>query len=139
VVGGQRLAELMTKVRCATGYTQISRVLQHVLSESQQHTVRALVYVGDCCEETGEELFGLAEQLKRRTIPIFAFHEGTDSVADPIFRRLAQITDGIYASFDVGSAEQLRKLLAGAADYAAGRHKSIGDLRNVLLIGRGGK
>ena len=138
VVGGQRLAELMAKVRCATGYTQIGRVLLHVLTESREHTIRALVYVGDCCEESGEELFGLAEQLKRRKIPIFVFHEGTDSVAEPIFRRLAQITDGIYASFDTGSAEQLRKLLAGAADYAAGRYKSIGDLRNVLLIGRGG-
>ena len=34
VTGGQRLAELMTKVRCATGYTQIGRVLRHVLTES---------------------------------------------------------------------------------------------------------
>jgi hypothetical protein len=135
VVGGQRLAELMAKVRCVTGCTQIARVLQHVLTESREHTIRALVYVGDCCEEDGEELFALAEQLKRRKIPIFVFHEGTDSVAEPIFRRLAQITDGIYASFDTGSAEQLRKLLEGAADYAAGRCKSIGDLRNVLLIG----
>jgi len=138
VAGGQRLAELMTKVRCATGYTQIGRVLRHVLSESREHTIRALVYVGDCCEESGEELFALAEQLKRRKIPIFVFHEGSDSIAEPIFQRLAQITDGIYASFDTGSAEQLRKLLAGAADYAAGRYRSIGDLRNVLLIGRGG-
>jgi hypothetical protein len=79
----------------------------------------------------------LAEQLKRRKIPIFVFHEGTDSVAEPIFRRLALVTDGIYASFDIGSAEQLRKLLASAADYAVGRYQSIGDLRNVLLIGRG--
>jgi hypothetical protein len=136
VVGGQRLAELMTRVRCATGYTQIGRVLRHVLSESREHTIRALVYVGDCCEEPGEQLFALAEQHKRRKIPIFVFQEGRDSVAEPIFRRLAQITDGIYASFDAGSAEQLRKLLAGAADYAAGRYTSIGDLRNVLLIGR---
>ena len=139
VVGGQRIAELMTTVKCATGYTQIGRVLRHVLTESREHTIRALVYVGDCCEESGEELFGLAEQLKRRKIPIFVFHEGTDSVAEPIFRRLAQITDGIYASFDTGSAEQLRKLLAGAADYAAGRYKSIGDLHDVLLIGRRGE
>jgi hypothetical protein len=138
VVGGQRLAELMVKVRCVTGTTQIARVLSHVLGETKEQAIRALVYVGDCCEESGEELFGLAEQLKRRTIPIFVFQEGTDCVAEPIFRRLARITDGIYASFDTGSAEQLRKLLAGAADYAAGRHQSISDLRNVLLIGRGG-
>ena len=65
VAGGQRLAELMTKVRCATGYTQIGRVLQHVLTESREHTIRAVIYIGDCCEEAGEELFGLAEQLKR--------------------------------------------------------------------------
>jgi hypothetical protein len=138
VVGGQQLAQLMVKVKCVTGTTQIGRVLRHVLGESQKHTIRALVYVGDCCEESGEELFGLAEQLKRRQIPAFVFQEGADCVAEPIFRRLARITDGIYASFDTGSAEQLRKLLAGAADYAAGRHQSISDLRNVLLIGRGG-
>ena len=136
VVGGQRLAELMIKVRCASGYTQIGRVLQHVLKDSREHTIRALVYVGDCCEESGEELFGLAEQLKRRKIPIFVFHEGTDSVAEPIFRRLAQITDGIYASFDTGSAEQLRKLLMGAAEYAVGKHQSIGSLRSTLLLSR---
>jgi hypothetical protein len=136
VVGGQRLAELITKVRCATGYTQISRVLRHALTESREHTIRALVYVGDCCEESGEELFALAEQLKRRKISIFVFHEGADSVAEPIFRRLAKITDGIYASFDAGSAEQLRKLLTGAAEYAAGKHQSIGALRNTLLLSR---
>jgi hypothetical protein len=138
VVGGQRLAEIMSRVSCVSGTTQIARVLQHVLGESKEHAIRALVYVGDCCEESGEELFGLAEQLKRRTTPAFVFQEGMDSIAEPIFRRLAQITDGIYASFDIGSAEQLRKLLKGAADYAAGRHESISDLRNVLLIGRGG-
>jgi hypothetical protein len=136
VVGGQRLAELMIKVRCATGCTQISRVLRHVLTESGGHTIRALVYVGDCCEESGEELFALAEQLKRQRIPIFLFHEGYNSVAEPIFRRLAKITDGIYASFDAGSAEQLRKLLTGAAEYAAGKHQSIGALRNALLLSR---
>jgi hypothetical protein len=136
VVGGQRLAELMAKVRCLTGCTQIVRVLQHVLTESRGHTIRALVYVGDCCEEDGEKLFALAEQLKRQRVPIFLFHEGDDSVAEPIFRRLAKITDGIYASFDAGSAEQLRKLLTGAAEYAAGKHQSIGALRNTLLLSR---
>src|SRR6478752_1114141 len=56
VAGGQRLAELITPVGCAAGYTQIGRVLRHVLSESRRHTIRALVYVGDCCEETESEL-----------------------------------------------------------------------------------
>ena len=136
VAGGQRLAELMAKVRCATGHTQIGRVLQHILAESREHAIRALVYVGDGCEEDGEALFALAELLKRQHIPIFLFHEGYDSVAEPIFRRLVKITDGIYASFDAGSAEQLRKLLTGAAEYVAGKHQSISALHNALLLSR---
>ncbi|MFZ2077558.1 MAG: VWA domain-containing protein [Xanthobacteraceae bacterium] len=136
VTGGQRLAELMNKVRCSTGYTQIGRTLRHVIDAAGSHAIRALVYVGDCCEEDGEELFALAEQLKRQRIPIFLFHDGRDSVAAPIFRRLAKISEGIYASFDAGSAEQLRKLLTGAAEYAAGKHQSIDALRNTLLLGR---
>lgn len=136
VPGGHCLAELMNKVRCSSGYTQIGRVLRHVIDAGRGHAIRALVYVGDCCEENGEELFLLAEQLKRQRIPIFLFHEGYDSIAEPIFRRLAEITDGIYASFDAGSADQLRKLLTGAAEYAAGKHQSIGVLRNTLLLSR---
>src|SRR5262249_43712344 len=71
VIGGQRLAEMMNKIRCATGYTQINRVLRHAIDASRGHTIRALVYVGDCCEEDGEELFALAEQLRQQRIPIF--------------------------------------------------------------------
>jgi len=137
VTGGQRLAELMNKVRCSSGYTQIGRVLRRAIEAGCEHAIRALVYVGDCCEEDGEELFALAEQLKRQRIPIFLFHEGYDSIAEPIFRGLAKITGGIYASFDAGSAEQLRKLLTGAAEYAAGKHQSIGALRNTLLLSNG--
>jgi hypothetical protein len=142
VMGGQRLAELMTAVRCAAGVTQIGRVLRHVLGESGKHTIRALVYVGDCCEESGDELCALAMQLKQQKVPIFLFHEAPDLGeirdvdAEPIFRRLAEITDGIYAFFDAGSAEQLRKLLMGAAEYAVGKHQSIGALRNTLLLNR---
>jgi hypothetical protein len=136
VMGAQRLAELMNKVCCSSGCTQIGRVLRHVIDAGRGHAIRALVYVGDCCEEDGKELSALAEQLKRQRIPIFLFHEGYDGVAEPIFRRLAKITDGIYASFDAGSAEQLRKLLTGAAEYAAGKHQSIGALRNPLLLSR---
>src|SRR5262245_61687371 len=78
VTGGQRIAELMNKVRCSSGYTQIGRVLRRVIEAGCEHAIRALVYVGDCCEEDGEELFALAEQLKRQRIPISLFHEGYD-------------------------------------------------------------
>jgi hypothetical protein len=142
VMGGQRLAELMTTVRCVTGLTQIAKVLRHALGESSEHTIRALVYVGDDCEESADELCALAGQLKQQRVPIFLFHEiadpgkNRDVGAAPIFRRLAEITDGIYAVFDAGSAEQLGRLLTGAAEYAVGKHESIGVLRNTLLLGR---
>jgi hypothetical protein len=84
----------------------------------------------------------MAVQLKQQKVPIFLFHEALDLGeirdvdAEPIFRRLAEITDGIYAPFDAGSAEQLRRLLTGAAEYVAGQYQSIGALRNALLLSR---
>jgi hypothetical protein len=140
--GGSRLADLMAKVQCLSGQTQIAKVLEHVLRESEKHTIRGVVYVGDTCEEELERLSGLAAQMKQRKIPLFIFHEvsgdatGASEASDEIlFRALATITDGVYAPFDAGAADQLQRLLRGAADYVSGKYAAVTDVRNVLLIG----
>ncbi|HFB98986.1 MAG TPA: VWA domain-containing protein, partial [Bryobacterales bacterium] len=42
-----RLAALMSRVECRGGYTQIGRVLGHVLKEAGRSRVSAVVHVGD--------------------------------------------------------------------------------------------
>ena len=46
------LVRRMTAVRCLGGQTQIGKVLRHTLKETEKKKVNALVFVGDCMEET---------------------------------------------------------------------------------------
>src|SRR5215475_4121851 len=46
----------MTRVFCLGGHTQIARVLKHALTETKVQRVNALVFVGDCMEESADDL-----------------------------------------------------------------------------------
>lgn len=129
------LARLMTTVDCHGGLTQIARVLAHARGESGERKVDALVYVGDCMEESVDELCGLAGELGVIGCPVFLFQEGYDSRAAQAFAEIARLTRGAYCHFDAGSARQLRDLLTAVAVYAAGGRKALEALR---LRGQGG-
>jgi hypothetical protein len=122
------LTRRMTGVRCLGGHTQIGRVLRHAIAETKGHRVNALVFVGDCMEETVDDLCHLAGQLGVLGLPIFIFHEGKDQVAAATFQQLARLSGGAYCPFDAGSAHQLAELLRAVAVYAAGGHKALEDL-----------
>ena len=109
----------MTGVRCRGGLTQIGRVLQHALDESRKRPVKAVVFVGDACEEDHDALAGRAGQLAVFNLPCFVFQEGADPVASRAFRDIAAITRGAHAPFAPGSAETLRALFGAVAAYAA--------------------
>lgn len=115
-----KLAAYMTGVTCRAGLTQITRVLDHTLRESDHRKIGALVYVGDCCEEPRDHLAPLARRLADINIPIFVFQEGPDLEAELAFRELAQITHGAFQRFDAGSAKQLGELLRAVAAFAVG-------------------
>ena len=51
-----KLAAYMSGIRCRAGLTQISRVLDHTLHEASQRKISAMIYVGDCCEESRDHL-----------------------------------------------------------------------------------
>jgi hypothetical protein len=72
VGSGEQLAQLMSKIKCETGPTQIGRVLAHVRREMEQVPVQALVFIGDAMEEDLKELTRAAGELG---VPIFMFHE----------------------------------------------------------------
>jgi hypothetical protein len=114
------LGASMREVHCASGFTQLRRVLAHVRTEAANGPVGALVYVGDCCEENADVVLKEAGALAMLGVPAFMFHEGRDANAAGVFSEVARLTRGVYARFDSGAAGRLRELLRAAAIYAAG-------------------
>jgi hypothetical protein len=121
------LAELMTKVSCRGGYTQIRKVLAHVRQEAANAKINAVVYVGDAFEENIDQICQAAGEVGLIGVPMFMFLEGRDAIAERAFQEIARLTRGAFCRFDEGSAHQLRELLSAVAVYAAGGRKALQD------------
>jgi hypothetical protein len=124
----ERLAELMSRIECRGGHTQIAKVLSHARHETERNKVAALVFVGDAMEEKLDDLCQAAGGLGLLSVPVFMFQEGYDPVAEQAFREIGRLARGAYCRFDPGAAHQLRELLRAAAAYAAGGMKALRDL-----------
>ena len=120
VTDPERLANLMTKIRCNAGHTQIGKVLTHAKRETGLLKVAAVVFVGDAFEEEADEVVPLAQQLGHLNVPVFMFQEGKASTVERVFREIAKASHGAYCRFDDGSADQLRELLKLVATFAVG-------------------
>jgi hypothetical protein len=123
-----KLAELMSRIDCRGGHSQIGKVIAHAKRETQKTKVQAVVFVGDAMEEKLDELCQSAGELGLLGVPTFMFQEGYDPVAEKAFREIARLTRGAYSRFDPGAAHQLGELLRAAAAYAAGGMRALSDL-----------
>jgi hypothetical protein len=119
VADPRALTDLMTKIACRGGQTQIGRVLRHVRTEAGHAPVKVLVYVGDAMEEPIDDLCSLAGELGLLGVKAFMFHEGHDPDAARGFQEIARLTGGAYAHFDSRAPQNLADLLRAAAAYAA--------------------
>jgi hypothetical protein len=119
VVDPRALTDLMTKIGCRGGQTQIGRVLRHVRTEARQAPLKVLVYVGDAMEEPIDDLCAMAGELGLLGVKAFMFHEGHDPDAARAFQEIARLSGGAYARFDAGAPHTLSELLRAAAAYAA--------------------
>jgi hypothetical protein len=119
----QALADIMSRVMCMAGYTQIQRVLAHTRKENARERVAALVVVGDACEEQRFDLYAEARELGN--VPVFLFQEGSDEYVTEIFREIAHIAGGATCAFDAGSAQRLADLLKAVAVFATGGVKAL--------------
>ena len=128
VSDGAGLGDLMGRIHCVGGHTQIRKVLQHARSEADRGKVAALVYVGDAMEEAIDDLAAAAGELGLRGVAAFMFQEGHDPIAEQAFREIARLTRGAYCRFDLSAAHELAELLRAAAVYAAGGVKALADL-----------
>ncbi len=125
VANARALRDLMVKIDCRGGHTQIRKVLTHVRREAQKRPVAALAYVGDAMEENPDQLCQLAGEIGLLGVRAFMFHEGRDQTAERTFREIARLTGGAYLPFDRASAAELRALLNAVATYAAGGLKAL--------------
>lgn len=125
VSDGAGLGDLMARIQCMGGHTQIRKVLQHARAESDRAKVQVLVYVGDAMEEGIDDLAAAAGELGLRGVAAFMFHEGHDPIAEQAFREIARLTRGAYCRFDLSAAHELGELLRAAAVYAAGGVKAL--------------
>ncbi|SEG22851.1 vWA domain-containing protein [Marinobacterium lutimaris] len=129
----EALLKEMNGVSCLGGHTQIGRVLEHALREHRNHPINVVVLIGDCCEEPLDPLCELAGEMGLLGIPLFCFHEGDDPHGRLLFEQLARLSGGVFARFDLHSAERLKQLLAAAAVYATG---GIAALENLARNNR---
>lgn len=127
ITGSAELVRRMTAVTCHAGETQIARVLEHALAETRRRKVNAVVFVGDCVEESVDHLAKLAGDLGLLGVPVFVFHEGGDAVARTCFEAVARLSGGAYVPFDSASADVLRDLLAAVATFAVGGRQALED------------
>ena len=121
------LVNLMVRVDCRAGRTQIHRVLRHAIKETEKRRVHAVVFIGDACEESVDTLGDLAGQLGLLGVKAFVFHEGSDPTAAYAFQEIARLTGGAACRFDASSPAELRALLRAVAAYASGGQKALAD------------
>ncbi len=138
------LKELMVKIDCRAGHTQLGKVLTHGLKETAREKVNALVYIGDAMEEAIDDLADKAGRLGLAGTPVFVFQEGSDATAENAFREIARLSRGAWFRFDRNSAATLAKLLSAVAVYATGGLKALeargrGEDRLLIENMRGGK
>ena len=126
----QRFGELMSRIDCRGGQTQIAKILAHARRENDRNKVAALIFVGDAMEEALDHLCAGAGELGLRSVPAFMFQEGYDPVCEQAFREIARLTRGAYCRFAPGAAHELRELLRAAAAYAAGGMKALAALQS---------
>jgi hypothetical protein len=122
------LSQMMLKLSCETGGTQIAEVLKRALSESEK--LSAVVFIGDHCEEQFSALIYLATKLGAKSIPVFIFHECADRdeyamKAKPLFKDLANASGGLYAEFKPDSGDALKEMLASIAAFSSGNAVAI--------------
>lgn len=122
---GSTLKNLMTKIVCRGGPTQIGKVFTQALRETEREKVNAVVFIGDSMEEGIDLLAKKAGELGVRGVPIFLFQEGREPGVEIAFREFARLSKGAWFRFDANAADTLAKLLSAIAVFATGGVKAL--------------
>lgn len=119
VADADTLKDLMSRIDCRSGHTQIGRVLAHAAEAARQGRIAALVYVGDAMEEPEDTIAARAGELGLLGVKAFLFQEGDDSTVGRVYGEIARLTGGASFAFRPGAASRLGELLRAVAAYAS--------------------
>lgn len=125
VTDTKALKDLMVRIDCRGGHTQIGKVLSHALRENTRQKVNAVVFIGDAMEEEIDDLAEKAGQLGLQGVPVFLFQEGADTAVERAFREIARLSKGAWFRFDRNAAATLARLLSAVALFATGGQKAL--------------
>ena len=114
------LKDLMVRIDCRGGHTQIGKVFSHVLKETAKEKVNAVVYIGDAMEEEIDALAEKAGNLGLHGVPLFIFQEGNSGSVEIAFKEFARLSKGAWFRFDRSAAATLARLLSAVAVFATG-------------------
>lgn len=127
-------------VRCRAGMTALNQVLQGATEVSQ---LKALIYIGDCFEESPTGAVELAQQLKLKGVRCFIFHDASSAsggydikAGAKVFASIAKITGGALLPFDETSPQMVKALLEAISIYAAQGIKALEKKRASLPAAR---
>ena len=119
------LTDLMVKIDCRGGRTQIGKVFSHALKENARQRVSAVIFIGDAMEENVDELAARAGELGLHGVPLFLFQEGSDRAVERAYREFARLSRGAWFRFDRKAPDVLAQLLSSIAVYASGGLKAL--------------
>jgi hypothetical protein len=120
------LLDALNAVYCQGGATQIERILRHALREFEgSSSIKAIVYIGDACEENPDTLNDLAVQCRLAKRPLLLFQEGRDATASRCFASMAALSGGAHVQLDDASGDRLRELLKAAVRFVLGGRKAL--------------
>jgi hypothetical protein len=125
VTDTEALKNLMVRIDCRGGHTQIGKVLSHALKETARQKVNAVVFIGDAMEEEIDDLAEKAGRLGLHGVPVFLFQEGADTGVERAFREMARLSKGAWFRFDRNAAATLARLLSAVALFATGGQKAL--------------
>jgi hypothetical protein len=125
VTDTKSLRDLMVRIDCRGGHTQIGKVLTHALKETGRDRVNAVVFIGDAMEENIDDLAEKAGKLGLHGVPVFMFQEGADKLVERAFREIARLSKGAWFRFDANAAATLARLLSAVAVFATGGLKAL--------------
>jgi hypothetical protein len=131
VSSGDELAQVMNRIECEGGKTQIARVLRHARAEAAIG-IQGLIFIGDAMEgDSIEELAALAGELGRLKAPIYIFQEGNDTAVEKAFRILALKSGGKFFKFNSNAPRAVERL-SGQLNAIA--RLAVGDREALRLI-----
>jgi len=119
------LKNLMTRIDCRGGQTQIGKVFAHALREHAREKVNAVVFIGDAMEENVDLLAQKAGEMGLKGVPLFIFQEGHDGAVTTAFKEFARLSKGAWFRFDRNAAGELARLLSSVAVYASGGLRAL--------------